>query len=456
MKFYNREKEKQRLIKAIKSDKAKLIVIYGRRRCGKSTLIKNVIGSNDVYFMAQQADESIQIAQLASAISGKIEGFDSVVYPNWESLFINLNNVVKQTITICIDEFPYIVKNSTGLPSVIQKIIDNNANRNYHLILCGSSQQMMHGLILDSSAPLYGRANEILKITPLNAGWIEDALKCTDEHAVTEYSVWGGVPRYWELRKDEESFESAVKNIILDRYGVLHEEPSRLFLDDMREFVQAYSILTVVGNGCNRLSEIASRINKPANQLSRPIENLIQLGYLKREVPFGEHVKNSKKGLYRIADPFMNFYFTFVAPNLSRLELNLTDQVYNIVESRVSYFVSIEWGNLCRRCVPMQPVQGINFDIAYRWWGTNIENKPMEIDVIAESLDKQFLLVGECKWSEIENTQILLEGLTQKAGLLPFAKNKIIIPVVFVKKTGKRVGNERVLLPSDVMGRLKV
>jgi AAA+ ATPase superfamily predicted ATPase len=456
MNFYNREKEKQRLNKALQSDKAKLIVIYGRRRCGKSTLIRNVIGPDDVYFMAQQADESIQLAQLASAISEKVAGFDSVVYPNWESLFINLNNVVKQTITICIDEFPYLVKNSTGLPSVIQKITDNYPDRKYHLILCGSSQQMMHGLILDSSAPLYGRANEILKVTPLEAGWIDEALECNAEQAVIEYSVWGGVPRYWELRKEDESLESALKNIILDRYGVLHEEPSRLFLDDMREFVQAYSILTVVGNGCNRLSEIASRTNKPANQLSRPIENLIQLGYLKREVPFGEHLKNSKKGLYRIADPFMNFYFTFVAPNLSRLELNLTDQVYSIFAAKISMFVAAEWENLCRRCIPMQPVQGINFDIAYRWWGANSENKPMEIDVIAESLDKRFLLVGECKWSIIGDVSKLVEDLTHKAGLLPFAKDKIIIPVVFLKEKGPKGGNIGIMLPSDVMGRLKI
>ena len=456
MKFYNREKEKQRLIKAMQSDIAKLIVIYGRRRCGKSTLIKNVISFNDVYFMAQQADESIQRSQLASAIGEKIAGFDSVVYPNWESLFINLNNVVKQNFTICIDEFPYLVKGSLGLPGVIQKIIDTSVNRKYHLILCGSSQQMMQGLILDSSAPLYGRADEILKITPLNAGWIEEALDCTAEQAIIEYSVWGGVPRYWELRLTEESFEAAVKNIILDRYGVLHEEPSRLFLDDMREYVQAYSILTIVGNGCNRLSEIAARINKPANQLSRPIENLIQLGYLKREVPFGEQLKNSKKGLYRIADPFMNFYFAFVAPNLSRLELNLTEQVYTVFASKVPYFISTEWENLCRRCVPMQSFQEINFDIAYRWWGSTMDKKPMEIDVIAESIDKRFLLVGECKWSKIDDTNKLLEDLTRKAALLPFAQNKKIIPVVFVKETGKMFGDEKVLLPSDVMRRLKI
>jgi AAA+ ATPase superfamily predicted ATPase len=212
----------------------------------------------------------------------------------------------------------------------------------------------------------------------------------------------------------------------------------------------------IVGNGCNRLSEIAARINKPASQLARPIENLIQLGYLKREVPFGEQLKNSKKGLYRIADPFMNFYFAFVAPNLSRLELNLTVQVYKIFESKISYFVSAEWENLCRRSVPMDPIREINFDMAYRWWGSNIDKKPMEIDVIAESIDKRFLLVGECKWSKIDDANQLLEDLIRKAVLLPFAQNKKIIPVVFVSETGKMVGNDSVFLPSDVMKRLKV
>jgi AAA+ ATPase superfamily predicted ATPase len=228
---------------------------------------------------------------------------------------------------LCIDEFPYLVKGSVSLPSIIQKIIDTTSDRKYHLILCGSSQQMMQGLILDSSSPLNGRADEIMKIGPLEAGWISEEFDCKSDQSIVEYSVWGGVPRYWELRTEEKSFKTVVKNIILDRYGVLHEEPVRLFLDDMRESVQAFSILSVVGNGSNRLSEIAGKLNKPATQLSRPVDNLIQLGYLKRDVPFGESETNSKRGIYRIADPFMNFYFNFLVPNLTRLELGLTDQV---------------------------------------------------------------------------------------------------------------------------------
>jgi AAA+ ATPase superfamily predicted ATPase len=314
---------------------------------------------------------------------------------------------------------------------------------------------MMQGLVLDGTSPLYGRADEIMKITPLEAGWLTDALNCKPDEAVMEYSVWGGVPRYWELRAEENSFKEAVINIILDRYGVLHEEPSRLFLDDMRESVQAFSILSVVGNGSNRLSEIAARLNKPATHLSRPVDNLIQLGYLKREIPFGEPEKNSKKGIYRISDPFMNFFFTFLFPNLSRLELGLTEQVFKTFESRQSGYVSAEWENLCRRSIPGSVANNIEFDIASRWWGSDLKQQPAEFDIVAQSSDKKHLLIGECKWSAVNNPGAELKKLEQKAFLFPIAKERKIITALFIKETSEKEIPSNVFLPSDVLRSLR-
>jgi len=261
MKFIDRKKETLKLEKALSGNRARLIVIYGRRRCGKSTLIKQVLKKSDIYYMAHAADESIQIQQLADLIDEKVPGFAGPVYPDWMSLFKNLHNTLRDDITLAIDEFPYLVKQYGGLPGVIQNLIDNFRDRKFNLILCGSSQQMMQGLVLGTSSPLYGRADEIIRIQPLEAGWISDALNCTTEQAVEEYSVWGGVPRYLELRAEEANFREAITNLVLDRYGVLHDEPARLFLDDMRESVQPYSILSVAGGGSNRLSEIAGRLS---------------------------------------------------------------------------------------------------------------------------------------------------------------------------------------------------
>jgi hypothetical protein len=455
MKFLNRHKEQKRLRKALQKKDGQLLVIYGRRRCGKSTLIKNTIGREDIYFMAQQTDETIQRKQLASVIAEKVPGFDSVVYPTWDSIFLSLNNQVKAPLTLCLDEFPYLAKSSPELPSVLQKVIDQQQNKNYHILICGSSQQMMNSLALDSSSPLYGRATEILKIKPIEAGWIKEALETDAIQAIKEYAIWGGVPRYWELRKNEKSYEEGIKNLILDYQGVLHEEPSRLFLDDMRESVQAYSILSTVGNGANRVSEIASRLNKPASQLSRPIEKLINLGYLKRELPFGENAKNSKKGIYRIAEPFFNFYFTFVVPHRSRLELNLSNQVFDLFKSREKQYVASEWENLCRRSVPHAPIEGIRFGPAQRWWGTNSKREPIEIDVVAESIDGHYLLVGECKWSEIGKPNVLINQTKQKGETLPFKKNKTIIPVIFVRNTPEKEPASNIFFPDNVLNRLE-
>jgi hypothetical protein len=313
---------------------------------------------------------------------------------------------------------------------------------------------MMNSMTLEASSPLYGRASEIIKIKPLEAGWITDYLECDATQGVKEYAVWGGIPRYWELRRNYPSFSQAVKNLILDNQGILHEEPSRLFLDDMRESVQAYSLLSLVGKGAHRISEIASRLNKPASQISRPIDKLINLGYLKRDIPFGENPKNSKKGLYTIAEPFFGFYFSFVVPFLSSLELNLIDQVFDIFSSRENLFISSWWENLCRRSVPAKPFNDIYFGPAQRWWGNNINNQPMEIDVVAQSLDGKYLLVGECKWSEVPNPKSLLENTQKKGALLPFAKNKIIIPVLFAKSSPDN-NNPNILTPIQVMNRLK-
>lgn len=456
MKFINREKEKKRLKKALESPTAKLIIIYGRRRCGKSTLIRKVLKNTDVYFIAQQADEAVQRIQLAKVIGERINGFDKLTYPDWESLFINLNNSLKEPVTLCLDEFPYLVKSSPMLPSLLQKIVDDPNVKKYNLILCGSSQQMMQGLVLDSASPLYGRANEILNILPLNPGWISDALECTHLQAVQEYSVWGGVPRYWELRKEEESFEAAVKNIVFDRLGVLHEEPTRLFLDDMRESIQAFSILSVVGMGSNRISEIAARLNKPATQLSRPIDNLINLGYLKRETPYSESFKTGKRSLYRISDPFMNFYFSFVSPNLSRLQSGMTDQVYQMSAHGLTHFFAKEWENLCRMCIPASPVEGIYFDLPSRWWGNNTRGVPMELDLVSESADKKWLLVGECKWSHVKDSTPLFKELKQKAELLPIVKGKKILPIIFLKEISLNAKKDsRIFTPEEVLSRLK-
>jgi len=449
MKFVDRIEETKRLKQALNAEKSTFTVIYGRRRLGKSTLITKTLGENDVYYLADQTDSGLQREVLAKMIASVIPGFDKVIYPDWNVFFDTLNDRTTQRFTLCLDEFPYLVGSAPGLPSILQNKIDSKRLK-FNLIICGSSQQLMYGLVLDASSPLYGRADAILKITPLKMQYIQDALEVSAIEAVEEYAVWGGVPRYWELREDYANLREAITGNLLSVNGTLYEEPMKLFKDDIKDIVKTATIMSYVGAGANRLSEIAGRCGEIVTNLSRPLAKLISLGYLIKEIPFGENEKNSKKSLYKIGDPFMNFYFQFIIPNRSFIEIGRIVPILSNLESHFSDYVGAYWEKLCRETVSGNEIEGITYGMARRWWGNVSKDERIELDVVAESLDKKYLLAGECKWTAKENSDRLLAALKDKAEKLPFAKDHIIITKLFLKNLPDG-SQTNVLLPADLI-----
>ena len=461
MKFVDRVEETTRLKEALDKETSALVVIYGRRRLGKSTLIKRVITDNDVYFLADRSEGEHQRLLLAKMFSQIFPDFDKVSYPDWESIFLAANYRTEKKFTLCLDEFPYLVEQSPELPSVLQKLIDNKQLK-YNIVLCGSSQNMMYGLFLDSTAPLYGRADEIMKMTPLRLPFIEEALNLEGINAVEEYAVWGGVPRYWELREPRTSLNQALWRNVFSVNAPLYEEPIKLFQDDIKDIVKTATIMSFVGLGANRLSELAARCNEPATNLSRPLKKLIDLGFLERETPFGVDEKNNKKSLYKIADPFLAFYYQFVVPNRSFIELDRKLPIEESLKTQFTKYVGLQWEKMCRDAITGNMVNNVIYGKAARWWGSvlNEEKKPeqIELDVVSESLDKKYLLVGECKWTNSENSNQLITELIRKAKLLPFAANKIIVPILFLKTkpidfTGTKTleNGGIIMLPEDIL-----
>lgn len=457
MKFVDRIDEAARLKDALTREKSSLVVMYGRRRLGKSTLIKRVLSENDIYFLADRSGGQHQRVLLAKVIAQVFPDFDKLTYPDWESIFRAVNYRTDKRFTLCLDEFPYLVEQSSELPSVLQKLVDEKQLK-YNLVLCGSSQNMMYGLFLDSTAPLYGRSDEIMKLAPIRLPYIQEALSLDAMNAIEEYTVWGGVPRYWELRESQNSLSDALWHNIFSINGNLYEEPIKLFQDDVKDIVKTSTIMSYIGSGANRLSEIAARCNEPATNLSRPLKKLIDLGFLEKDVPFGSDEKNAKKSLYKIADPFMAFYYQFVVPNRSFIELGRRLPIEQALTAHFSEYVSMQWEKLCRDAVTGNIVNGVVYGKAKRWWGSvlNEDKKPeqVEFDVMAESLDKKYLLVGECKWTVQENSKQLTTELLRKVNLLPFAKNYTIVPMLFLKNMPKDEGGN-VMLPKELVGMMR-
>jgi uncharacterized protein len=253
MKFVNRIEEIARLQKVLGAEKSAFVVVYGRRRLGKSTLIKKMLSVKDVYYLADESDATHQRILLATMIAQIIPDFDKVTYPDWETLFRTLNHRCDERFTLCLDEFPNMVKVSAEFPSILQKFVDEKSLK-FNLIICGSSQNLMYGLVLDATSPLYGRADAIIKLTPLKLPYLQEVFGLGDIETIEEYAIWGGVPRYWELREKYKSLTEALRMEIFSVNGSLYEEPAKLFKDDFRDIVQVSTILSYIGTGMNRLS----------------------------------------------------------------------------------------------------------------------------------------------------------------------------------------------------------
>jgi AAA+ ATPase superfamily predicted ATPase len=389
---------------------------------------------------------------LAREIERRIPGFARVGYPDWDALLDRFWNEARPGAVLVLDEFPALVSAARELPSLLQKLVDREGPRGIHLVLSGSSQRMMQGLVLDRTAPLFGRATEILKVAPLPAGWIRPALHLRDPiEAVRAFAVWGGIPRYWELAADLPDLETAVDQLALSPLGVLYEEPTTLLLDDTRDTAQAASLLSLIGQGCHRLSEIAGRLEKPATSLSRPLQRLIELDLIRREVPFGMSPRSAKRTRYEIADPFLRFWFRFVEPNRSRLEAGRATAVAKDVKRDFSHHVSGLWEELARASVPRRDIFGERFGPASRWWGAGIDKKPMELDVVAESEDGKSLLLGEVEWADDIDAVRLVVELRRKAENLPFREGRNVRLAVWTKRAARMPREVKAFSPRSVL-----
>ncbi|NGX38343.1 MAG: hypothetical protein K1000chlam2_01516 [Chlamydiae bacterium] len=449
MKFIDRKQELDRLRGLTRSSKAGVAVIWGRRRMGKTRLLLEWVDQHrGVYYAADESAGSIQRRYFAMALEQALPNFSKVEYPDWTTFFLRLAQDAKQAKwrgPIVIDELPYLISVSPELPSVLQKFIDKDAKEaNLIIALCGSSQRMMQGAILEASAPLYGRADEIIKLGPIPIGYMKGALNLkTPRKIIESYAIWGGIPRYWELlEKNKRTFLEAIDRIVLDPMGPLNEEPNRLLLEELPSAINLRPILDAIGLGAHRLSEVASRIGLPMTSLARPIQRLIELDLIQRETPYGVNAHNSKKTLYKIRDPFIRFWFTVVAPRRSQFSQAVAITRKQWLKEALPYLFSIAWEELCRHAIPAlsQGWDGEIYGQAGRFW----HRQGLEWDILSESEDRSILLIGEAKWTAKPPTAAFIyktiEELKSK-GTPPIKRhsNVQLLHILFVPEKPKQL-----------------
>lgn len=451
--FLDRTEELGRLRSALWGKAPGLVCLYGRRRLGKSALLRTLLASRPApYYVGDAREGAVQRVALANEIARFLPGFDAVDYRDWEALLGQWWRAAPLDLPLVLDEFPSLVTSSPELPSLLRKFVDRQVRP---LLVCGSSQRMMHGLVLDATAPLYGRAKEILRLAPLEVSWLREALRLRSAEAVVEhYGLWGGVPRYWELAAAHRDPLTAATRLALDPLGVLHQEPDRLLADDVQDPARSSSLLSLIGRGCHRTGELAGRLGIPATSLSRPLARLVDLGLVVRDVPFGRSVRDTKRTLYRLGDPFLAFWYRFVEPNRSRLALGQIDLVAAEVRSAWPQYLGGVWEQMARDSVARLEIAGRRWRPATSWWGSVATREPLQFDVVAECVeDPGRVLVGEAKVAATRTeVESLAARLRRDAARCPDLAGRRIDVAIWVLRGRPGAPGVAVFTAADVVG----
>lgn len=464
--FIGREKELNALEKLYLSDKFEFVVIYGRRRVGKTALINHFIDDKkSIYFMGVESNAKQNLENLSKSILEFSSGIQTETYfPSYQAALEYVFQLAeRERVVLAIDEYPYVARASKSLASTFQLLIDKYKDTSkLMLILCGSSMSYMEDHVLAYKAPLYGRRTAQMKIMPFD---FEETCayfrNLSDEDKALIYGIVGGTPQYLLQMSDTLSVEENIKNTYLNPMSFLYEEPVNLLKQEVREPAIYNAIITAIATGHSRMSEISTKVGEDTNVVSGYIKNLISLGIIKKETPYGE--KASKKSIYSIEDNMFYFWYRFVLDNNSVIVRGAADLVYKRIEAQLSDYMGRVFEEICTQYLWKQLLLGkmpIEFVSLGRWWGNDPRQKcQTEIDIIGEQ-DSDSAIFAECKWRN-ENVDLdVLETLIGRSRLFHYTN----VHYYLFSKTGftkgcmekaEEMGNVTLVGYEDIVGAMK-
>lgn len=427
--FIGRERELTALENQYKSGKFEFTVIYGRRRVGKTAIINEFVKNKDViYFTGVESNAKQNLENLSQSIMSYMVDLPvGSEFPSFQSaLEFVFAKAREKRIVFVIDEYPYVAKASKSLASTLQLLIDKYKDiSKIFLILCGSSMSYMEDHVLAYKAPLYGRRTAQIKVRPFEflevCGHFENF---SDEDKALAYGIVGGTPQYLLQLNDRLSIKENIKNIYLNTASFLFEEPTNLLKQELREPAIYNAIITAVATGASKLSEISSKVGEDTSVCATYIRNLISLGIIKKEVPYGE--ASGRKTIYSIEDNMFRFWYRFVVENTSVIARGADELAYKRIEPFLSDYMGAVFEEISKQYLWRELLNDncpVNFADIGRWWGTDKKTRRQEeIDIMGVQ-DKNTALFAECKWTNEKVDVGVLEKLIERSNLFNY-KNK--------------------------------
>lgn len=402
--FVDREQELIYLEEEYTKKEASLIILYGRRRVGKTALLsKFMTGKTAFYFLVteetEQANRSSFKEMVADYTGNTLLKMAEV--REWLPLFQVLADYRPQEkLVLMIDEFQYLGKSNPAFPSVFQKIWDTMLKeRNVMVILCGSLISMMESQTLSYTSPLYGRRTGQIKLKQIPFRYYNEFFPDKSREELIEcYAVTGGVPKYIELFESGSDIYSDIQHNILRKSSFLYDEPNFLLQREVTDIGTYYSIIKTIAAGNRKLGKIAAVLETRQTGITRYLKTLIDLDILEREVPITEdNPEKSKRGLYQIKDNFILFWFKFISPNLGMIETGHSDlAMQRIRQNFIDTHVSFVYEDICREKMWQLNAErkwDFTFEKVGRWW-----DNQEEIDLVALDSNGKNIIFGECKY----------------------------------------------------------
>lgn len=393
--FVNRTKELSWLEERYRKGESEFIVVYGKRRVGKTELMKQFFRERPhIFYLADKRSSQEQLKD-ASAIIGRYFEEKFLEFRDWSEILEYLATRDKR-IVLVIDEFPYLMENDPAIPSIFQKGWDMHLKKSrVFMMVCGSSIGMMERHVLGYKSPLYGRRTGQIHLKPMKPGAMAEYFPGIDvERFIEFYSILGGIPAYWRFFDPKISVMENIKKFIFNKEEPLYGEVDFVLREEFREPRNYFSILRAISFGKTRLNDIVQETGLDRGLVSKYLSVLRELHVVVKEVPVTKRdVERSRKGLYRIQENLFKFWFRFVHPNRNYIEEGRPDIPINEdLKHNLNLFISSEFENICRESL-------WNIDLPYtfnklgKWW-----QGEEELDIVGLNEKTDDILFAECKW----------------------------------------------------------
>lgn len=433
MTFVGREDELRVLSDLADADGFRMVVVYGRRRVGKTALISRFCeGRRTLSFTAREQSTAENLRDFSKEVY-RFFGIPETagIMSDWSSALDFVANQAKadpeHPFVFVFDEFPYAAATEKSLPSVLQIAIDHAfKDTNVTMILCGSNEGFMESEVLGSKSPLYGRRNAQIRLKPFD---IFDATKLmpssvTWEDKVNYYAVLGGTPYYLEQLRADLEFQENIERLCFSTSGLLYEEPSMLMRQELREPALYNSLLNAIGAGRTTPKKIADASGIELGTVGAYLKTLESLGLIERALPFGENPARSRKGLWRCKDPFFAYWYRFVSPASTMIERGLAHDAAVAATSGATFATHVgqQFEDICLQWLIRQCRDGLldfHPTALGSWWGTDPATREQtDIDIVmADSYDGK-LLLGESKWRNTVNETEAIDALKSRSALI--------------------------------------